>query len=53
MSANSLPNPAAVWHSLEVDKTLQQLDSDRWLKLKYNSGCRNMANELKAAGRSP
>lgn len=28
MSANSLPNPAAVWHNLEVDKTLQVLDSD-------------------------
>lgn len=29
MSANSLPNPAVVWHTLEVDKTLQVLDSDR------------------------
>jgi len=28
MSANSLPNPAAVWHTLEVDKTLQVLESD-------------------------
>ncbi len=27
MSANSLPNPAAVWHALEVDKTLQLLNS--------------------------
>ncbi len=29
MSANSLPNQTAVWHSLEVDKALQLLDSDR------------------------
>lgn len=29
MSANSLHNPAAIWHALEVDKTLQVLESDR------------------------
>ncbi len=29
MSANSLPNQTAVWHTLEVDKTIQLLDSDR------------------------
>lgn len=29
MSANSQPNSNAVWHSLEVDKTVQLLDSDR------------------------
>jgi len=57
MSANSLPKPAAVWHSLEVDKTLQQLDSD-------HSGLSSQEvqqrlqkyglNELKeTAGRSP
>ena len=29
MSANSLTNRAASWHTLEVDKTIQILDSDR------------------------
>jgi len=29
MSANSQPNTTAVWHTLEVDKTIQLLDSDR------------------------
>ena len=29
MSANSLPKPVTVWHALEVDKTLQLLDSNR------------------------
>ncbi len=29
MSANSLPKQTAVWHTLEVDKTIQLLDSDR------------------------
>ncbi len=28
MSANSLPEGAAVWHSLEVDKALELLDSN-------------------------
>ena len=29
MSANSLPKPAAVWHTLEVNKALQLLNSER------------------------
>lgn len=29
MSANSLPNPQAVWHTSEVDKSLKLLESDR------------------------
>lgn len=29
MSANSPTNPAASWHTLEVDKTIELLDSDR------------------------
>lgn len=29
MSANSLPNSATAWHTLEVDKSLQMLGSDR------------------------
>ncbi len=29
MSAHSQPKPTAVWHALEVDKTIQLLESDR------------------------
>ena len=28
MSAHSLPEDAAVWHSLEIDKALELLDSN-------------------------
>jgi Ca2+-transporting ATPase len=58
MSANSLPNPAAVWHTLEVDKTLQQLDSDPSAGLRSQEVQQRLQkygpNELKeTAGRSP
>lgn len=58
MSANSLPNPAAVWHTLEVDKTLQLLDSDRDTGLRSQEVQQRLQkyglNELQeTAGRSP
>ena len=58
MSANSLPNPAAVWHTLEVDKTLQLLDSDRDTGLSSQEVQQRLQqygpNELQeTAGRSP
>lgn len=58
MSANSLPSPAAVWHSLEVDKTLQQLNSDRGAGLTSQEVQQRLqkygSNELQeTAGRSP
>jgi len=57
MSANSLPNPAAVWHTLEVDKTLQMLGSDRNAGLSSQEVQKRLQqygpNELKeTAGRS-
>lgn len=57
MSANSLPNPAAVWHTLEVDKTLQMLGSDRNAGLSSQEVQQRLQqygpNELKeTAGRS-
>ena len=58
MSANSLPNPVTVWHSLEVDKTLQQLNSDRNAGLTAQEVQQRLQqygpNELQeTAGRSP
>ncbi len=58
MSANSLPNPAAVWHNLEVDKTLQLLDSDPNAGLSSQEVQQRLQrygpNELQeTAGRSP
>lgn len=58
MSANSLPSPAAVWHSLEVDKTLQQLNTDRAAGLTSQEVQQRLqkygSNELQeTAGRSP
>lgn len=57
MSANSLPNPA-VWHNLEVDKTLQVLGSDRNAGLSSTEVQQRLErygpNELQeSAGRSP
>ncbi len=57
MSANSLPNPAAVWHTLEVDKTLQMLGSDHNAGLSSQEVQQRLqqygSNELKeTAGRS-
>lgn len=58
MSANSLPNPSAVWHALEVDKTLQLLDSDRDAGLSSQKVQQRLqqygSNELEeTGGRSP
>jgi len=58
MTANSLPNPAAVWHALEVDKTLQLLDSDREAGLSFQEVQQRLQqygpNELtETGGRSP
>ncbi len=58
MSANSLPNPTAVWHNLEVDKTLQVLGSDRNAGLSSTEVQQRLErygpNELQeSAGRSP
>ncbi len=58
MSANSLPNPAAVWHNLEVDKTLQLLNSDPNAGLSSTEVQQRLErygpNELQeSAGRSP
>ena len=58
MSANSLPSPTAVWHSLEVDKTLQQLNTDRAAGLTSQEVQQRLqkygSNELQeTAGRSP
>jgi P-type Ca2+ transporter type 2C len=58
MSANSLPTEAAVWHNLEVDKTLQVLGSDRNAGLSSTEVQQRLErygpNELKeTAGRSP
>jgi len=58
MTANSLPNPAAVWHALEVDKTLQLLDSDREAGLNSQEVQQRLQqygpNELtETGGRSP
>lgn len=58
MSANSLPNPEPVWYTLEVDKTLQLLNSDREAGLNSQEVQQRLQeygpNELQeAAGRSP
>lgn len=58
MSANSLLNPAAVWHNLEVDKALQLLDSDREAGLSSQQVQQRLQqyglNELQeSSGRSP
>lgn len=58
MSANSLPNPATAWHNLEVDKTLQVLESDRNAGLSSTEVQQRLTrygpNELQeTAGRSP
>jgi len=58
MSANSLPNTATVWHNLEVDKTLQVLESDRNTGLSSTQVQQRLQqygpNELQeTAGRSP
>ncbi len=58
MAAHSLPNPAPTWHTLEVDKTLQLLDSDRDTGLSSQEVQQRLqqygTNELQeTAGRSP
>lgn len=58
MSANSLPKKASVWHNLEIDKTLQVLESDRTAGLSSTEVQQRQQryglNELQeTAGRSP
>ncbi len=58
MSANSLSQEAAAWHNLEVDKTLQLLESDRNAGLSSTEVQQRLQrygpNELQeSAGRSP
>lgn len=58
MSANSLPKEASVWHNLEIDKTLQVLESDRTAGLSSTEVQQRQEryglNELQeTAGRSP